>query len=306
VEASRPWKEFDIQVSPLVSEIFEAATSSIVGDGAATFSWLDSWLPDGRLKDLVPHLFALIPKRLSRVRLVRDALNGGWLDDIPPDLDAPAVEELLAVANRVEGLTITEGVADEFRWNWGVNGTYSSKSSYHGTFRGSGVMEGALQFWKSRAPAKCRFFLWLVLRDRCWTADRLEQHGLPRPLACPFYDQAQESITHLLLGCVLARSVWAACLRWWDREDRLPTQLSAFVDWLRSWHGMRDDLRDFWIGIALVCWCLWRHRNDIMFECATPSSGSVIRKIMADAEVWRDVELFRAVLAYMDRWRVGE
>jgi hypothetical protein len=26
------------------------------------------------------------------------------------------VEELLAVADRVEGLTITEGVADEFRW----------------------------------------------------------------------------------------------------------------------------------------------------------------------------------------------
>jgi hypothetical protein len=114
----------------------------------------------------------------------------------------------LAVANRVEGLTITEGVADEFRWNWGVNGTYSSKSCYHGTFRESGVMEGALQVWKSCAPAKCRFFLWLVLRDRCWTADRLERHGLPRPLACPFYDQAQESITHLLLGCVLARSVW--------------------------------------------------------------------------------------------------
>jgi hypothetical protein len=67
----------------LVSEIFEAATSSIVGDGAATFFWLDSWLSDGRLKDLAPHLFALIPKRLSRVRLVRDALDGGWLDDIP-------------------------------------------------------------------------------------------------------------------------------------------------------------------------------------------------------------------------------
>jgi hypothetical protein len=79
------------------------------------------------------------------VRLVRDALDGGWLDDIPPDLDAPAVEELLAVVDHVEGLTITEGVADEFRWNWGANGTYSSKSCYLGTFRGSGVMEGALQ-----------------------------------------------------------------------------------------------------------------------------------------------------------------
>jgi hypothetical protein len=62
-----------------------------------------------------------------------------------PDLDAPAVEELLAIADRVEGLTVTEGVADELRWNWGANGTYSSKSCYLAMFRGSVVMAGALQ-----------------------------------------------------------------------------------------------------------------------------------------------------------------
>jgi hypothetical protein len=43
-----------------------------------------------------------------------------------------------------------------------------------------------------------------------------------------------------------------------------------------------------------------------VFEGATPSSGSVIRKIMAEAKVWRDAGLFRAVLASVDRWRVGE
>jgi hypothetical protein len=118
VEASRPWIEFDIQVPPKVTEIFEAVTSSVVGDGTATFFWLDNWLRDGRLKDLAPHLFALIPKRLSRMRLVKDALNGSWLDDIPPDLDAPTVDELLAVADRVEGLVITTGVADVFWWDW--------------------------------------------------------------------------------------------------------------------------------------------------------------------------------------------
>jgi hypothetical protein len=37
VEASRLWKEFEIQVLPMVMEIFEAATSSVVGDEASTF-----------------------------------------------------------------------------------------------------------------------------------------------------------------------------------------------------------------------------------------------------------------------------
>jgi hypothetical protein len=163
VEASWPWKEFDIQVPPLVTKIFEAATSSVVGDGASTFFWLDRWLPDGRLKDLVPHLFSLIPRRLSRSRLVTDYLDRGWLDDIPAKLDAHAIEELLAVADRVEGLTITEGVPDVFRWIWGAKETYSARSYYLGMFNGSVAMAGALQVWKSRAPAKCRFFLWLTL-----------------------------------------------------------------------------------------------------------------------------------------------
>jgi hypothetical protein len=103
-------------------------------------------------------------------------------------------------------------MADAFWWSWGGKGTYSAKSCYLGMFRGEVAMAGALKVWKSRAPAKCRFFLWLVLRDRCWTVERLERRGLSRPLAFPLCDQAQESIAHLLLGCVLARSVSRWCV----------------------------------------------------------------------------------------------
>jgi hypothetical protein len=117
LEASRPWKEFEIQVPPMVMANFEAATSSIVGDGASPFFWLNKWLPDGRLKDLAPHLFASIPRRLSRARIVRDCLDGGWLDDIPTNLGALTIEELLAVANGVEGLAVTVGVPNVLWWN---------------------------------------------------------------------------------------------------------------------------------------------------------------------------------------------
>jgi hypothetical protein len=77
VEAMRPWKEFYILVPQLVHEIFEAPTSSVVGNGATTFFWTDKWLPYGCIKDLAPHLFAKIPRRSSRSRLVRDSVTGG-------------------------------------------------------------------------------------------------------------------------------------------------------------------------------------------------------------------------------------
>jgi hypothetical protein len=52
--------------------------------------------------------------------------------------------------------------------------------------------------------------------------------GLPRSMASPFYDQAAESVTHLLFGCVLDRRVWSC---WWNTEDRLQTPDPVFVDW---------------------------------------------------------------------------
>jgi hypothetical protein len=50
-----------------------------------------------------------------------------------------------------------------------------------------------------------------------------------------------------------------------------------------------------------VCWFLWRHRNDIIFEGANPASLTVICKILTEAELWRVAGLFRASLASMDR-----
>jgi hypothetical protein len=103
------------------------------------------------------------------VSLVKDCLDGGWLDDIPADLDALAIDELMAVADRVEGLTVTAGVPDIFKWNRGAKDVYFRELllTWHVPWEHRPTMAGALQVWKSRAPA------------------------------C------------LLLGCVMARTVWA-------------------------------------------------------------------------------------------------
>jgi hypothetical protein len=99
----------------MVYDIFEAATSSMVGYGTTTFFWIDRWLLDGRIKDFVPHLFARIPKRISTSRFVKDGLVGGWLGNVPSHLDGQAIVELLVTADYMEGLTVTDKVVDVFR-----------------------------------------------------------------------------------------------------------------------------------------------------------------------------------------------
>jgi len=60
-------------------------------------------------------------------------------------------------------------VEDAHIWRLSSSGQYSAKSAYEGFFIGSTLFGPYERIWKSWAPPKCRFFMWLVAHDRCWT-----------------------------------------------------------------------------------------------------------------------------------------
>ena len=97
---------------------------------------------------------------------------------------------------------------DKHIWRFSANGQYSAKTAYEGFFLGATVFRPWEKIWKTWAPAKCSFFMWLVAHNKCWTADRLAKRGLPHPDRCPMCDQESETINHLLIGCSFARELW--------------------------------------------------------------------------------------------------
>ena len=75
---------------------------------------------------------------------------------------------------------------------------------------------------------------------------------------------------------------------------------------MTSCHGDRLYIRDIWTALALVCWTMWSHQNDIVFNGAAPSLGVVLRTIREEAELWRTARLFRGCLLKAERWKFGE
>jgi hypothetical protein len=69
-----------------------------------------------------------------------------------------------------------------------ANGQYLAEVAYESLFLGSIGFEPFDRIWKSWAPLKCHFFLWLVAQRKCWTADRLARRGLNHPDQCPLCD----------------------------------------------------------------------------------------------------------------------
>uniref|UniRef100_A0A0A9HQ77 Reverse transcriptase zinc-binding domain-containing protein n=1 Tax=Arundo donax TaxID=35708 RepID=A0A0A9HQ77_ARUDO len=62
---------------------------------------------------------------------------------------------------------------DVHKWRLDPSGQFTTKSAYSAFFNGSIFFEPSELIWKSWAPRKCKFFLWLVAHNRCWTANRL-------------------------------------------------------------------------------------------------------------------------------------
>jgi hypothetical protein len=74
-------------------------------------------------------------------------------------------------------------------------------------------MLGAKDVWRTSTPPKVKFFFWLALHGRLWTAEHRMRHGLQQHADCVLCDQHDESTDHLLASCVYTRKVWHRLLR---------------------------------------------------------------------------------------------
>jgi hypothetical protein len=168
---------------------------------------------------------------------------------------------------------------DRHVWRHEASELFSSKSCYNVLLFGSTVFEPWKRLWKTWAP-KCKFFLWLAIRNKCWTADRLQLRGMPHPDVCPMCDQAQETIQHLLTACIFARQFWHTILAAIGLGHLTPTaDEENFADWwgkasLRVVKTRQKGLNSL---IILGAWCLWLQRNRAVFHGEAPSLPRIFR-----------------------------
>jgi hypothetical protein len=120
---------------------------------------------DGRL---AADLLAAVNVRQRRRRLVAEALQGNaWIHDITGVLSVPAIVQYLQLRERLDGTMLQQGIQDKVIWKWTSFGVYSARSSYATLTLGQSALYGAMEAWKVRAPREHKFFIWLVLQDRC-------------------------------------------------------------------------------------------------------------------------------------------
>jgi hypothetical protein len=271
----RPWKGTPVPCDMADLNLFAACTSVSLGDGTIAKFWTHRWLSGQAPSEMAPGLFSLArSKQLS----VREALhNGAWMRGLRTINSSELMDSFIDIWWHLQSIILYPR-PDSISWNFSANGVYSAKSAYSVQFL-TRIPEPHLQkVWSIKAERRIKFFIWTLLQNRLWTADRLSARGWDHNDACSGSDQTLESAKHLVLDCPFAREVWFKAGADFPLAAHAALNASSILDWWTKIRALKKKGRepDKCSAAVYIAWHLWIERNNRIFQAKARSSPSLL------------------------------
>jgi len=185
------------------------------------------------------------------------------------------------------GIDLDDTREDKITWTLENSGEYSAKSAYEVQFAGQITSNYPVLIWKIWAPPKCKFFVWLLLQDRPWTAARLQLRGWKNNYFCALCERNQETAQHLFFECTYSRSVWQLVASWSSCDSLNPANWRdelGLEDWYRQTLGTGGK-KGHKLAI-LTLWIIWNRRNAVIFRGCWKTPQATFMEIKDMAQQW--------------------
>ena len=132
--------------------------------------------------------------------------------------------------------------------------------------------------WKNRAPPRVQFFAWLMVLQRLNCRANLKHKHLLDVATCELCGHGDEDCDHLFLFCPFAAQVWS--------KLGMDVQNCEVQTIWTVPHPATIPARHFDSFLLLVCWNIWKHRNEVVFRNLPPSHERLWCACKDEARDW--------------------
>jgi len=266
-EPDRPWVGSPLPCDASDMNLFRASTKITLGNGQTALFWHDSWSSGGPLSIRAPNLFKIATRKNRTVSA--ELHNDTWIQSIARLTNLTQFAEFLDIATIIQDTNLLEDQADTIRWLWTEDGCYSAASAYAIQFQGSFSKFEPSKVWRAFAEPKAKFFAWLVLHKRIFTADLLATKGWPHDPTCQLCLTHPETVAHLCMECPFTVAVWNTIDTW--SEDKLGPFIGTLNSVDSAWckiisNTTSANARVRSARITYIMWNVWKERNRRIFD----------------------------------------
>ena len=135
---------------------------------------------------------------------------------------------------KIQAFRVQREIEDKLVWTASRSGAFSVKSLYSTLEPGGSAMFPYVGIWSARVPPKVAFFAWEASWGKILTLDQLQRRGYSLANRCFLCLTEAETVDHLLLHCVMTRTLWNLLFSLFGVEWVLS---STVKETHLGWHG---------------------------------------------------------------------
>jgi hypothetical protein len=241
-----------------IKDVVLANGSFNIKDGTSTRFWDDTWVGGKPFKDRYPNLYNIVRDPHASVAKIMgtNPLNVSFRRALVGN----KLSEWLNLVARISNIVLVDG-SDNFIWNLTKSGLFTVRSMYLHSIDTRPPFQNK-KIWKLKIPLKIKIFLWFLKRRVVLTKDNLAKRNWKGSQKCDCCNR-NETIQHLFLDCPFARTIWR--IVFYATNLQQPRSIHhMFGSWLNNQQSKLKNL--IWVGVAALCWAIWRCRNDVIFK----------------------------------------
>ncbi|GFY81235.1 hypothetical protein Acr_01g0010440 [Actinidia rufa] len=231
---------------------------------------------------------ALLSKTLWDIQAKKDSLWVQWVHQIymsnsnfwdykVKHADSPLLKQVIALRDEIiASEESVEGAIQRVN-QWTTNGEFQSKEAYDYYRQKRAKLAWPKMVWHNSITPKHSFILWLGLKDRLLTKDKLQEFSDDR--LCPLCRSEDETVDHLFFRYRVGGQIWAQIKAWLGITRAMQT-IKASVKWLiKEARGTGLQAKIKKISLACTVYHLWEARNQRIVEGKIKSPEALIRGI---------------------------